>query len=254
MKLSKLTDAMKSIRRQAGFLLSPGRFGGGGGGGGGGGPTWGVTLYPSNSEATSHNINPGAAAGDYLIAYAISDSSASGGTTFTFPAGFTVETKVVCTADAQTMTVATKIATGAEGSMTISGNTGIIAGFIKVTGGNASVQPDVAIPAGSNNSTAQASPFSLTAAITPVTNNNLLVAIAGWDLTTSAAGAGNTTFSDTGGLTWTKLAELGTGGQWERGAAGYAQQAVAGATTVTASCTYAGVSAGRTMFVISVRP
>lgn len=254
MKLSKLTDAMKSIRRQAGFLLSPGRFGGGGGGGGGGGPTWGVTLHASNSAGLSHNINPGAAAGDYLIAYAISDSTASGGTTFTFPAGFSAETKVLCTADAQTMTVATKIATGSEGSMTISGNTDIIAGFIKVTGGNASVQPDVAIPAGSNNNTAQASPFSITRSVTPVTNNNLLVAIAGWDLTSSASGSGATTFSDTGGLTWTTLAELGSSSQWPRGAAGYAQQATAGATTVTASCVYAGVSAGRTLFVISVRP
>lgn len=210
-----------------------------------------VTSWKNNTRSTSVAVATSLALHDVAIAWAITDGTLG---SFTWPSGFTEIKKQVCTADSQTLGVAIKKdCTGSEGTLTITCNEACVAGILGVSGADNTTQPDVTTPTPGNNDTAQASAWTITCAITPSTNGCLLVAVMGSDITATSASAVVHSFSDTGGLSWTKHDDLNDGG-FEKGGIGSATQATAAATTVTGTGTLAGKSAGRSLIVVAVRP
>lgn len=217
--------------------------------GGGGGVTHNATWTNSVQDGEIV-IATSPTAGDTLIAWTVNDDDSAA--TITWPAGFTQVADIhQGGADAQTCSAAVKVnATGSEGSLSIITNGNAhIGGISAFSGAHTTTQPDVTTVTAQTN-TAQASPWTQAASITPVTNGNMIAAIMCSDVTSSSDPVH--TFSDTGGLTWTTRADITSGAR--NAAIGTASQATAAATTVTGTGTIAAVSAARVLILISVRP
>lgn len=205
------------------------------------------TTWVQSTPSATCSVTTSTTAGDTLVAWAVSDAT---GTTATWPSGFTQVAAQDTTTDGQTLLAAIKVnATGSEGSQSITSSSNLICGISSFSGANTTTQPDVTTVVASNN-TGQASPWTIGASITPVTSGSALVAIMGSDVTDSADPVH--TFSDTGGLAWTTVADISSG--FPNVGVGVASQTTAAATTVTGTGTVASVSAGRSMILIAVRP
>lgn len=205
------------------------------------------TLGPTVS------VTVAVAAGDVLIAWLVEDTNPAGDSVnpSTWPSGFTHVHAIDTFADGQVLSVGLKVATGAEGLLTFgfpSGND-CIGGVAAFSGRDGTTPQDVTAVEVSVD-TAGASPWTVGASLTPVTNGCDLVAVMGSDIT--AAQDVVHSFAG-GGLTWTTVADQWSG-DFENVAVGHAVQATAGAITVTGTGTRSGATAGRSMILLALRP
>ena len=207
-----------------------------------------VTVYKSSTTpSTSQGVTTSLAANDVAIAVAVSDNS---GTTFTWPSGFTEQQTQGNGPDGQSIAWAIKSdCDGTEGTLTVSSSTNCLAAIIGISGADNTTPLDVSVPTPYTDSTGASSPFTGVLGITPVTDGAVLIALLGVDNVSSQSITQSA--SDTGGLSWTSTGHS-NGGFYNLGIS-YATQATAAATTVTGSGTGAG-TAGRSMFLIAVRP
>lgn len=201
------------------------------------------------TPATTTAINPGAAAGAYILDGAVSDSTLT--TLSSWPAGFsTIAGPQTNTADNQTAFLGRKIsASGSEGSLTTTFSENVIGAMMSFTGVDGTTPEDVTFVVANQNTAAN--PRTLTANITPVTDGAMIVAAAYAD---AQSGVVVTfTFSTTAGTTgaWSKPVEINNG--FYNMAFAYAPQTTAGAITVQVSGA-ASANMGITLFVGALRP
>jgi hypothetical protein len=208
-------------------------------------------IWTNSTFATSLVISSAPVAGDFLIAYAVSDSGDLG--ISTWPSGFTQRAIQYCTFDSQRIQVATKIADGTEGNITLTSNDSIIGGIIAYANIDQTTPLDVAVVV-ANDNTADAAPWTIAGSITPVTNGATIVAIAAYDQ--QGATTQTTTAADTGALSWTTLAsQVSAPSAWAMVGVAEAVQATAAATTVTLTGTTGSTeNAGRTLVLLALRP
>jgi hypothetical protein len=166
--------------------------------------SWGnATPNHPLAVATSPTIH------DVLIFGGVTDTAVDGPLT-SLPTGFSADVSQATTADGQTLLCAHKNdASGSEGSISFS-NSGPhqMIGFVLAASGIDNTTPlDVAVVV-ANNNTATATPWTVAASATPVTNGCLLVAVMGSDVTGGKDAVH--TFNTTSGLTsaWTPRQDL----------------------------------------------
>lgn len=185
---------------------------------------------------------------DVLIGWKVSDST---GSSFVWPADFTVIASQVCTADGQVMEVAIKEdATGSETSVAISGSSGI--GGVIAFSGRENVTPLDFTTNLKNDNTAQASAWTLDSdSLTPATNDCDICVVYGSDITASDDPVH--TFSTVAGTTgaWTTRQDQNSG--FYNVGIGTATQTTAGAFTARGTGTIATRSAGRTMVTVGLQ-
>lgn len=199
----------------------------------------------------TQTITLAAQAHDCLIAWAVTDSVSSA---FTWPSGFTEIADLTTTTDSQSTGVAIKNdADGTETSLDISVSSGFVIGGISAFNVRDNTTPQDVTAVTNNNNTGQSSPAAITTAITPTNNNTDLVTIVASDVT--ANNDATVAFSDTGGLTWTKHADLSRSDSnfFYNIAIGSANQATAAATTVTGTSTFAAGTSGLAIVTIALK-
>lgn len=203
--------------------------------------TGGLATLPITLSAIAH---------DCLIAFGVTDSVSSN---FTWPAGFTQIANLLTTTDGQRLGVAIKNdADGTETSLNISVDSGYVIGGISAFNVRDNATPQDATAVTNNNNAGQSSPASITTAITPANNNADIVSIIGTDVT--ANNESTSSFSDTGGLSWTVRADVArTDNFFYNVAIGSANQATAATTTVTAQSTFASGTAGVAVVTIALK-
>jgi len=208
-------------------------------------------VVTNSTPASPLAIDPAATANDVLISGEVCDFTDS--STFSITA-FDAIARQETTTDAQNLGVnRKKAATGSEGSLNITNSAArAMIGFILALTGADNTTPEDVTTVVVNNNTGAASPATLTANITPVTDGCMIVAIMGTDTTASVNAT--TTFSTTSGTTgaWTTRADLNSG--FNNIAVGTALQTTAGAITVQGSSSFASGTAGRAMIVMAIRP
>lgn len=215
---------------------------------------WGIKAYWVDGSNVDLSADP-PSAGDILLAGVVSDSTS---TTGVGPGtGWTqIGAYVVNTVDAQTVGVWKKdaVAVGGETSISFTTSTVTLSWVLAVSGADQTTHFDVAPPTAVNlgsSGSGVASPAVATLAITTVSNGSLLIAIKGTDNLTG--GDVVHTFSDTAGSSWSTVLDV-LGGSFRNCGIGAAEQAAAGATTVSGTSTWAmGGNAGHTMFVLALR-
>ncbi|HEX7124962.1 MAG TPA: hypothetical protein VF406_04195, partial [Thermodesulfobacteriota bacterium] len=212
-----------------------------------------VQAWTDSTLGPTVNVTVSVSAGDVLVAWLVEDTNPAGDSVnpSNWPTGFTHVHAIDTFADGQVLAVGIKVADGSEGLLTFgfpSGND-CIGGVAAFSGRDTTTPQDVAAVEASVD-TAQNSPWTVDASITPVTDGCDLVAIMGSDITSSQDVVHS--FSG-GGLTWTVAADQWSG-DFENVAVGYAVQPAAGAITVTGTGTRSGATAGRAMILLALRP
>ncbi len=188
----------------------------------------------------------GVAAGDLLLIYAQTDQTP--GVTFTWPSGFTQIAAGGSTYNGGDFGVAYKVATGSEGSLSVSNSASntMIVGVVAYAGVSTTNPLDVTSVSGFSNTGAGFQNLS----ITPVTNGATLVFISGPD-----TGAQNETFafSTQSGTTgsWTTRVDANSADNFFNVGVGDALQNTAGA--VTARVTWTN-SQGPMGVLVALRP
>ena len=208
-------------------------------------------IATNSTPADPLSINPGATANDVLILGVISDNN---GTSMTaYPASFDqLVSPQVLGSDGQVLfTARKKTASGSEGALSINPTTNII-GFIMAISGADNTTPEDVTPVTANDDTADGTPWTIDASITPVTDGCMIVAIMGSDTLTSVDAVHS--FSTTSGTTgaWTVRADQRSA--FYNVAVATAVQTTAGAITVRGEGAVAGASAARSICLIAVRP
>lgn len=206
-----------------------------------------TNVWTNSTAAATLNITTAPTAGRTLLAWKISDST---GMVVTWPTGFTQIATQDTTTDGQTLAIAIKpSASGAETTLALTSGAAGIGGVIEHSGRDTTTPQDVTTVV-SNNNTGQASPWTLTGAITPVTDGVDLVAFLASDVTSDVDAVH--TFADTVPLTWTTRADIRS--TFQNVGVGTATQTSHAATTVTGTGAVGGASAGRSMMVVALRP
>jgi hypothetical protein len=210
--------------------------------------TWTVTAFKNETVGNPIVINFTCAAGDRLIAYAVSDST---GADPTVPGTWTAGQSQDTSPDGGDASWGYKLADGTETSVSIAGNAGMIGGVLVCSGGDASVVLDLASPTPANNDTGASSPATITNTIVPVTSGALIIGIMNADVTAST----DVAFSFSGGsLSWTVPTNADVSAGFRNIGAGYATQTTAASITVTGTATFSSGVAGRALFLIALRP
>ncbi len=214
-----------------------------------------IAYNGSAGNATSAdpcNITPAASANDVIVAAATADSS--GATVDSLAGGFVQQALQACTAEGNTLVVATKAtATGSEGSIApVNMSLAAIAVSANFSGVNNTTplnQAAVIV----NQNTASASPLVVdTGTITPTVDGCMIVAIMATDAT---AGVDvTTTFSTISGTTgaWTKAQDIWDS-SFDNLSIGYALQTTAGPISVRASNASSN-NMGGTLVVLVLQP
>jgi hypothetical protein len=209
--------------------------------------------WVNNTPNTSLAVVTSPTAHDVLIAWAKTDS---GTTTFTWPSGFTEIGTQFTSADGCMTGVAIKNdASGSEGSLTISCPNNCVGGVIAYSGRD-NTTPQAFTASITNNNTGTASPWTLDSnSVTPSADGTDIFALLSDDVTGFRGNVAHSfaTFSGTTGA-WTVRQDPTTSdGGYDYGV-GTATQVTAGAITVRGTGTEASESAGRSLFVVGLKP
>lgn len=202
--------------------------------------------WSNSTPASPQNWTIAAAIHDLLLLYVVNDNVNA---TFTGAAGFTAVTGTPTHSsfDGQDFYAAyKKDALGTETSVTLDTNSGVIGGILAFAGVDNTTPFDVTpvIPAVTSSG---ASPYSVTASITTVTDNCTLVALVGFDTSSGVDVVATESTS-----TWTKPQDLNSG--FYNAAAFYKAAGAAGTYSVTITGTAAGSSAVRSIQLYALRP
>lgn len=213
------------------------------------------SLGSDTANADPAVITLGAiSAGEYIIAGVVSDAIA---TLTSLPSGFSQLGSILnTTADNQSLLVARKSsASGAEGALTFDMTQALIGIAIAFSGVDTTTPEDVAVAGVTDGASTGASPRTISASLTTVTDGCMIVAFAGTDV---AAGVDVThTFSTTAGSTaaWTVPAGGDINDGFFNCAIGYALQSTKGSVTVQVSSSWTGgASAGLSLMLVALRP
>jgi len=208
-----------------------------------------------SNNGTTVTLSPSPDAGMQLIGLSVSDSTSTSGTGPDAGTGWTQRGGgwQVNTADAQSAAVWTKntLATGSETSIDFTTSSVNANAVLGVGGVDAGTPIDVIMAAFSNNNTGQATPSSITGAITTTANGDLLVACVFPDITANVATDYAGRFSETGGATFTVQGSIQDG--FRNIGVATAVQTTLGATTVTGGANHTGANAGLSMLVLSLK-
>lgn len=210
-----------------------------------------VTYNAESQNTTPANpisITPGATADDVILIVTVTDALATPSALTNFDILVDQDT----TSDNQTLAVyRKKDASGSEGALSVGSNQAMICLSATFSGVNNTTPEDVTAVV-QNNNTATASPWTISASITPVTDGCMIVAIMASDTTSSVDAAH--TFATTSGTTgsWTNQNDINSG--FYNVAIATCTQTTAEAITVEGTGTAGGASAGRSIALIALRP
>lgn len=213
-----------------------------------------VQSWSNSTPAGTLTITvSGVTAGSTLLFFGVTDTASPGDLLVgTFPSGFSIVETIQTTADNSTLIVAKKDnASGSEGalSFTLNSTNTMIGGVLECSNVDFVSPLDVAAVKAGSGAGSAASPWTIAASITPVTNGCELFAFMCSDTTSS--GDAVHSIGDTLGLTWAKPLDLNSG--FHNGAAFVATQAAAAAETITGTGTLAAASAGRSIIILALR-
>lgn len=206
----------------------------------------------NNTVANPSTVNPGATAGDTIIAAVQSNST--GSTVDSLASGFTQLGSSANTADAAFSVVARKTtATGSEGTIApIDLSTTEIVALLNFSGVDQTTPENLTTIVVNQNTAANPIVVS-SGSFTPTVDGCMIVAIYAVDA--QSANNTTTTFSTTSGTTaaWTTPIDIvGATSNRFQIAMGYALQTTAGAITVQASAS--GDTAGATLYIVVLQP